>query len=679
MHWLFRLSLLAMLLALVSAGGAASWNGGRGAGFRGAFPDTPFPLAPRTPAMVWKSNLGPGYADLAPSNTILAGDMIVVAFDRYLVGISAMNGTPLWRQDLTERPMGDLLYIGGQVVVSLPRGYVAAFAPATGALLWRTKLSESIRNMPVVSAHDLLYTTKANIIQGIDPGNGTVQFTREANDKIEASPAILGRSLMLCYMEGEVARLDEGGVIRWSVQIPHSIITLNPVTDGKFVVITAGNALYAVDPQSREEAVLWSYSCPDRFPDSVVLDNNRVYLVSRAGTLFCLDLATGKDLWTHPATSVDRDKVVTTSKPGIQLLAAPVAQPMVFGNHLLVRMDNGLMALYRKDTGRLDWLYRLKTPPATQGADGTETPQKSLFMGAPAITPDKIVFAASDGCIYYLSTNTPDVDPPSFTAITPAVPDRGFLQQEDLQMLGAVVDDEGCGISPSQVFMKLDGKDLTSRLQYDPKSGYFYFPFEPQMTLAPGLHRLMMAARDFRGNMGTFAHTFLLGYSSTAEQVEIKIGGEFLPKTMQVRPGTIVSWVNNAGDARTVVADSPTMARDMRLTSDILYPDGIPNGESWVWLVPQDVEYGTIIYYHCRLHGQPGDGKSVGTGLAGMLVVTEPPTDTPANPGDGPNPVKPVGPLVPPPGPVVPPPGPVAPAPGPVAPAPGPVVPPAGK
>jgi hypothetical protein len=50
-------------------------------------------------------------------------------------------------------------------------------------------------------------------------------------------------------------------------------------------------------------------------------------------------------------------------------------------------------------------------------------------------------------------------------------------------------------------------------------------------------------------------------------------------------------------------------------------PNGIAGGASWTWTVPADAKAGTVWYYHCMYHGQPGDGKSQGTGMAGTITV----------------------------------------------------------
>ncbi|OPZ86519.1 MAG: hypothetical protein BWY76_00913 [bacterium ADurb.Bin429] len=103
-----------------------------------------------------------------------------------------------------------------------------------------------------------------------------------------------------------------------------------------------------------------------------------------------------------------------------------------------------------------------------------------------------------------------------------------------------------------------------------------------------------------------------------------------------MKPGTIISWTNKSGAPRSIVSDTND---DTFFSSDAQYPDGIPDGETWVWIVPDDMDYDTFIYYHDRLNGKPGNGENYGTGLVGLIEVAEPekpvenPLDGPEGPG----------------------------------------------
>jgi len=626
-----RINLLAILtVALAVASAAGPWTGGRGPGNQGIFPDAVFPS---TPAVVWKAFLGSEYKDLLPSNTLVAGDNVIVAYGKYLLSLSVKTGEPRWKTDLYESPLGDLLLLNGKVIITTPHGNVLAFNPTTGEQLWKCRLTDSVRNGPVLLDKLLLFTTKSNTIEVLDLADGASKQSTilvRAPNKIEAAPLALGKSsYLLCYTDGTIMRLEEDGINRWTIKLPNTVLGQTPATNGKIAIVTTANAVYAINPFEREldKSVRWAYSCPDRVTDSAILAGNRVYIATRDSELHALDLATGNELWTHTEKKKERDKEVSVEKPGLSLPAAPVAQPILIGDNLLVRMEYGLTALYQKDAGKLVWLYKLM-PPA-----GVTMPQR-FYAGAPAIDGDDVYFAGTDTFIYRLSKSAPDTDPPTFWGVLPVNADRGYITPDKLPYLGAIISDEGTGLHGGLVEMKLDGTDLTPMIQHDAQTGYYYVEMNPTTSLANGLHRLTITAKDYRGNVGTLNQSFIVARQN-ADFVEIQIGGEFIPKVLTVRPGTVISWRNTAGGARTVVSDATDEL--LKFSSDAVYPDGIPDKERWVWIVPEDIEPGAKIFYHCRLFGKPSGGDEIGDGLAGLLqVVEENPMAAPFNPAGPP-------------------------------------------
>lgn len=94
----------------------------------------------------------------------------------------------------------------------------------------------------------------------------------------------------------------------------------------------------------------------------------------------------------------------------------------------------------------------------------------------------------------------------------------------------------------------------------------------------------------------------------------------FVPQTAQVTPGATVRWVNRGDLPHTATADDGTFDSG-----------NIAPGQAYSWTVPADAEPGTAVYYHCSLHGQAGDGESLGAGMAGELEVVA--ADEPAAPG----------------------------------------------
>lgn len=640
-----RFGLGMVLLLAVAAAFAAPWTGGRGVGNRGAFPEASFPT---NPAVVWKAYLGKDFVGIPPSNALVNDDIVIFAYGRYLFGFSTETGEYLWHVELTENLLGDLLLLDGQVIVSSPSGIITAREPATGKQLWKTELTGGIRNGPTVTDATLMYATKDGTVEVLERKTGKRQGVTRVGGKLESGPLLFSKSLILCYPDGRVARVDDG-VIKWDTNLPNSLVSLSPVTDGKTtVLVNTTNTIYALNPNDRSEAIRWMQVIPDRLPAPVTLDNGKVYIATRSSRLLALDLLTGKQLWVRTSVTVKDGVKSTKTENGIPLMATPVSSPLVVGKHLLVVMQTGLVALYDKETGKQEWLYRIKPP------QGAPAPPDS-YIGMPAIDGTELYFPGTDGNLYHLSEAAVDIDPPQFTNISPTVTDRGFVDAKGFQSIGATIDDEGAGLQPTQVTMRLDSTDLTTNVRFDPKTSYYYVGVDPQAPLEPGMHRLVMTAKDFRGNVGTLALNFIIGSKDTAETMPVTIAGEILPRHVKVKPGTIISWTNKSGGPRTIVADVG------EFSSDAQYPEGIPDGETWVWIVPDDMELDTNIYYHDRLNGKPGDGQKYGTGLVGLIEVTEPePEKTPDGAPAGPGVPGPAGP------------GP-APAPGP---APGPAVPP---
>jgi plastocyanin len=94
----------------------------------------------------------------------------------------------------------------------------------------------------------------------------------------------------------------------------------------------------------------------------------------------------------------------------------------------------------------------------------------------------------------------------------------------------------------------------------------------------------------------------------------------FDPKVIEVDAGTIVTWTNIDTDDHTVIMD-PLDPIGGGPNSDTALSHNIAPGAKFVWMVPETAVAGTRWYYHCRIHGAPGDGSSYGTGMVGVIIV----------------------------------------------------------
>ena len=580
-------------LAMTPALFAAAWMGGRGPGNTGSFASTPFPASP---AVVWKSFRGAACVGVTPTNTLIADHRVIAAFGTKLLAVSSDTGELCWKQDLSEKPLGDLLLLDNQVIVVCPGGKVSAFKPADGALIWDHTFNNNIMNTPACTDDVITLAISGGSIAVLARKTGKSVASATVGGEIEVAPIQVGKSVLLCFRNGDLVRA-EGGQTRWSASLPKGTIRQNPAVSGQLIIVNTEDALYALNSLSNTTPLLWAYKCPGLLGPATV-DGKLAYLATAAGQLHAVSMSEGHDIWG------DR---------GITLPAAPLAAPVVIGKILLVRMNFGLIAAYNKETGAPVWSYRL---PMAGNA----------VAGMPAVEDNELYFAASDGAFYHFSGDMPDQDPPTFRQVLPTRAGFDFANSRPLEFVGAIIEDEGSGVQSGSITVTLDQTSLTPRVHYDVKSGYYFVWLTPPKVPSAGMHRLVITAKDQRGNTGAYDTRFYVGNDATSERLTVTINGEYIPKQLKVRPGTIIEWINRTGSPRTVVADDKTFS------SDGQFPNGMPQDEHWVWIVPADAQMGMKFFYHCRLRGEAGNGQAPGPGLAGTIEIVDPQRDLPGLP-----------------------------------------------
>jgi plastocyanin len=94
----------------------------------------------------------------------------------------------------------------------------------------------------------------------------------------------------------------------------------------------------------------------------------------------------------------------------------------------------------------------------------------------------------------------------------------------------------------------------------------------------------------------------------------------FQPKDVTVSPGETITWTNSSSFPHSVAVDYGSAAKGPN--SDADFPRGLMGGDHWSWTVPKDAKPGTRWTYHCRFHGEPGDGKHEGLGMVGTITVS---------------------------------------------------------
>lgn len=98
--------------------------------------------------------------------------------------------------------------------------------------------------------------------------------------------------------------------------------------------------------------------------------------------------------------------------------------------------------------------------------------------------------------------------------------------------------------------------------------------------------------------------------------VDVSIGANFAPVTVQAKRGQTVRWTNNDVFSHTVTGDTGDGPN-----SETAHPGGFGNGVIYTWMVPLTAPTGKTFYYHCAFHGTSGGGIGLGSGMAGAIEV----------------------------------------------------------
>ena len=147
-------------------------------------------------------------------------------------------------------------------------------------------------------------------------------------------------------------------------------------------------------------------------------------------------------------------------------------------------------------------------------------------------------------------------------------------------------------------------------------------------------HFLMLFLIVFLCIVGTGGSIVLAAASVTI--VNMTSQDQFSLQQTNVIAGATVQWVNLDSDAHTATTDTTNLVSGGP-DSDVLFPKGLKHGQTYEWVVPVTSAPGTTWYYHCRFHGSSGNGRSLGSGMAGSItVINAALPDIKANGQDGP-------------------------------------------
>ncbi len=396
---LFAVSALASLLP---AARAADWPQWRGPGRDGVVPGFQAPATWSAASFVkqWSLAVGEGHA-----SPIVVGDRVYQFSregDREVMRCLALaDGKPLWRDayaapysmNLAARghgkgPKATPAVADGRVFALGIAGALSAYDAATGRVLWRKTFAGEFKHTapdfgaatsPLVDG-DVVIVHVGGEDQGaltaFDTATGAVRWRWTGDGPAYASPVIATfggiRQLVTQSQERCLALSPADGRLLWEIPFSTSYDqnSVTPIVAGDLVVFGGvGKPTFAVKVSGTSAVRVWEARDITLYMSTPVLSGPRLFGMTdkHKGSLFSLDLATGRVLWK------------TEGKLGAN------AALLDLGSAVLVAAEPGYVSVHAKAGDTLPELAKIKVGDSPLWAHPAVAGQRLLFKDAGAL------------------------------------------------------------------------------------------------------------------------------------------------------------------------------------------------------------------------------------------------------------------------------------------------------
>lgn len=190
----------------------------------------------------------------------------------------------------------NLIYITSQYENS----NLYAFDKRTGYPVWNYKLQYPYNHIPVLYTNDKVFTQNAPYIYSFDANTGELLNRRNFTIAMYAKPVSDGKLVFVANERNTVYALNPNTLkTEWEVELAESSVKNNIFTKEDKLYLATNNTFYALDTKSGK--TIWQTKATEEAQDAIEqLEefNNRIYAYNKKGTLFQLDLNTGKILQT---------------------------------------------------------------------------------------------------------------------------------------------------------------------------------------------------------------------------------------------------------------------------------------------------------------------------------------------------------------------------------------------
>lgn len=444
-----------------------------------------------TPVLVWRWTAERPTPNNVSSPAVVGNTLYVGVGSRF-VALDTETGTRRWiypsDEGITATFRSSPLVSDGIVYVGAGDNNLYAFNADTGKALWFANARSPIPSSPIEADGKIFFGSNDGVLHAVTAGSGDPVYLKNpfsVSDTLATAPIWIDGTVVVAAGDGTIYGVQASTAkAKWAARVPYVSSDISPILVNSSLLVAGGTTLYSYNAANGRQR--FAVQFPADLATAPTADSNVAYVTTMENKVYAVDANTGRPKWKKP----------------IELQYSVTAPATLAGSLLVVPQRRGLVSAFDTATGELKWEYVVRQVPTSLIPTDTESvrPETVNVTAAPVVANGMLFLVTEDGSVLAFSPKeSVDLTPPDTAYVSPDAGDR-LPGKPPLDIL-AKLSDEGSGIDPKSVKMKLDGEELETT--YESSRGLVTHKFRAETSIKPwedGRHTLTIEASDWAGN-----------------------------------------------------------------------------------------------------------------------------------------------------------------------------------
>ena len=268
----------------------------------GDFDGTFYAIALSDGELLWKQTFEEsGFTEAA---AFVEGRIIVNDFNGLVRCLDAFkDGQEIWSHEAASESYAAPHVHNGKVLLTLEAGELLALDLTTGKPLWQYRIEAPLRCWPTVVEGRVLLAGCDQRFHAVDIVTGKETSGLDIDAQTGATPAVMEGNVYFGTEQGTFYSITAKTMkVRWQVNTPNQgqpIRSAAAVERRCVIFPNHGKQVTALSP--KDGSPLWKFTVRSRVEASPVIAGDLVFLPTKRGRLYAVDVVSGKEKWQYQA------------------------------------------------------------------------------------------------------------------------------------------------------------------------------------------------------------------------------------------------------------------------------------------------------------------------------------------------------------------------------------------